>query len=467
MESELESADTFYKSNDIEVAIKHYNKYLDQGDDISSEKKFYAHLRLGQCYKKLSKEPEMLYHCTTAYQICPTRAESLYELITFYKNKLQHYKAIIYYKAAKDIKCPDKEELGMDPSIYLYKIAYEHTIIAYYVGERQINSTFMQIFRAIPANELWSIFFNYKFYCPILESPLFVKCFNNSFTEEVGGATEKFLASSPCIFNYQGGYAMNQRYVSYKIRPNGSYEYNKYIATINHFMKLSPSFDIEYTIKLPTKERTHTQYIGIEDVKIISINGELCYTGTCCNSKNKIGICGGRYNIDSQNSKLEYNEYHIAGEKSCEKNWVYIPNVNFHDKSKRMVYKWRPLTICQLNEDGMLKIIEEKPMPVIFDLAKGTSNGFLYNNEIWFVVHFSHDYCNELRQYYHSLAVFDTEMNILRYTLPFKFTDNPIEYCLGIIVESERIILSHSILDRESYIRVYTKETLDKLFIYP
>ena len=47
-------------------------------------------------------------------------------------------------------------------------------------------------------------------------------------------------------------------------------------------------------------------------------------------------------------------------------------------------------------------------------------------------------------------------MNLKRYTLPFKFTrPSSIEYCLGLVVEKERVLLSYSVMDREAYVGAY------------
>ena len=57
-------------------------------------------------------------------------------------------------------------------------------------------------------------------------------------------------------------------------------------------------------------------------------------------------------------------------------------------------------------------------------------------------------------------------MNLLAFTCPFKFSKEPIEFTCGLIIEEERIIVSHSIWDRESYIKIYNKKYIEKLLIY-
>jgi hypothetical protein len=158
--------------------------------------------------------------------------------------------------------------------------------------------------------------------------------------------------------------------------------------------------------------------------------------------------------------KIIPNEVKCSFLKSdCEKNWVYA---NYKGKT-RVIYKWNPLQICNLNnEKGVIELMEEKKMPLIFSNCRGSSCGYTYKNEIWFVVHLvSYEVP---RHYYHMIAVFDDSLNLLRYSAPFKFNGECIEYCLSIVVEDERVIMNYSTWDRTSRIGVYDKKYIESTF---
>jgi hypothetical protein len=88
----------------------------------------------------------------------------------------------------------------------------------------------------------------------------------------------------------------------------------------------------------------------------------------------------------------------------------------------------------------------------------------IMETEIWFVVHIvSYE---SPRHYYHMLVVFDDSMNLLRYSAPFKFDGTPIEYCLGLVVEDERVLITYSNWDRTSRIGVYDKNYIDSIMKY-
>ena len=84
--------------------------------------------------------------------------------------------------------------------------------------------------------------------------------------------------------------------------------------------------------------------------------------------------------------------------------------------------------------------------------------------EIWFVLHMvSYE---SPRHYYHIIAVFDESMNLLRYSAPFKFHTEPIEYCLGLVVEDKRVLITYSVWDRETKLGIYDKKYIDSIIKY-
>jgi hypothetical protein len=82
-------------------------------------------------------------------------------------------------------------------------------------------------------------------------------------------------------------------------------------------------------------------------------------------------------------------------------------------------------------------------------------------------VHSSNKDCSEsIRDYYSFLVVFDLDMNLLRYSRPFKFENEVVEFCCGMVIEDTRVIISYSIRDSKPIIGVYdTDEFLSRACI--
>ena len=463
---------TFLKTNPDDIRSNFYlaNSYYDIGDYVNAlkyykkhekvvtwnEEHFYNNYRQGLCYQNLEDVYLMTEKYIEAWNIRPQRVESLYELINYYRCKCEWSKCKLYYQIAKNIPFPKDDTLFVHKDIYDHKLLYEYTIFAYYIGDKSIYREMIKLMN-IKYYNMYNLLNNYKFYYPLLDKCLKNINISRNFIREINNEEHKFKSSTPSIIKYKNNrYGINLRYVNYNITDIGCYEWTRNIISINKYLEFDNNLQERLETEIP-KEYSDRQYEGIEDIKLIIENNEVYFTGTSQLKNNNIGVVWGEYNI---NKDLEYSEICKENINNCEKNWVFIPGKS----TKRMVYKWYPLEIYDLYENRIENCVT-KDMPNIFSHARGSTNGCIFEDEIWFVVHFVHQYDGEPRFYYHMIVKFDLDMNIINYTPIFKFTSEPIEYCCGIVVEKERVLITHSIWDRESYIKVYSKEMIDRYFL--
>ena len=61
------------------------------------------------------------------------------------------------------------------------------------------------------------------------------------------------------------------------------------------------------------------------------------------------------------------------------------------------------------------------------------------------------------------IVKFDINMNLKQYSVPFKFEDSSIEYCLSLIVEEDKIIIPYSVNDRKCKIGFYSHDEINKM----
>ena len=120
-----------------------------------------------------------------------------------------------------------------------------------------------------------------------------------------------------------------------------------------------------------------------------------------------------------------------------------------------------------------MNIIEIKyNLPECFNDARGTSTGYIINHEIWFVLHKGITNTNYKKtinnnnskiyyNYQHFFAVFDLNMNLLRFSELFKLGNCKIEFCIGLIIKEEEMILSYSLQDTQSKVSVYSMDTIN------
>jgi tetratricopeptide (TPR) repeat protein len=474
-------ANSFHDLGRYDEAIDMYKKRIAFGG--WKEEVWYSYYRIGVSYMKQNKHSDALWHWMEGYNYYPQRLEGLYEMMNYYRIQGKNKLAFTIYNICKehlDKNTNRDNYLFLHNDVYTSKLYYEYTIIAAYNDIKNINDEVITVINNNNnSSETDNLLSNMKFY----KDTLRVKTkyiLDNSIMSEINNEKYILTSSSSCLIqnNDKNGYKLNVRYVNYLINESGGYlNCDKHIITVNKYVEFNNDFKVTKEEWLEV-EFDSRRYIGIEDVRIFydKYKDKLIYIGTGYHQTNNIGIVSGEYNFNSK--KLQVNELkQNFNNSSCEKNWVFVDYKN----ESHIVYDWYPLKICKLNENNTITISETKDMPKIFSKVRGSTCGFNYatkidenlngnikidieETEIWFVGHIV-SYENP-RHYYHIISVFDENMNLLRYSAPFKFEGEPIEYCLSIIVEDDRVLMNYSTWDRTTRIGVYDKKYIDSIVKY-
>ena len=467
-------ANSYHDLGKNEEAIETYKKRIQMGG--WNQEVWYSYYRIGMCYKNLGKMADAIYYWLEGYNYLPERLEALYEMMNYYRINQKYNLAIAIYlicKSVLDKKINIDEYLFLQPPVYLYKIYYEYTLCAAYVGITNIKDNLMIVLNECKNLSITNnVLSNMKFYKEIL-TPTKMIDFTSTTHSMFGPGTDltRMNSSSSSIIKRDGQYIMNMRMVNYIIDNHGNYHNcENHIITMNKCLVLDSDFTIvkEHQFKEDYIDR---RYIGIEDIRIFDNGlsdatglGEkkgIQYIGTGYHQNNKIGIVYGTYDLDSE-KLTDINEIKSAfTQNNCEKNWVFTE----YNNETHIIYKWHPLQLCRLDkEDKLIRLVKEIEMPHFFSLARGSTCGSKYEDETWFVLHIvSYEHP---RHYYHCLAVFDNNMSLKRYSAPFKFKGEPIEYCIGLIVEEDRVIMTYSCWDRTTQLAVYDKTYINDLLKY-
>jgi len=473
-------ANSYHDSGKYEEAIPCYKKRIEFGG--WQQEVWYSYYRIGKCYQNLNKFADALYYWLEGYDYYPNRLEAIYEIIKHYRLNSKHKLCMNFYNMIKEIL--DKNEnrdgyLFLHNDVYTYLIDYEYTIFSAYCGVKNIDKQVVTIFNNSGGGEINNVLSNMKFYKHVLQKQS-LRILDSSMNLNVNGEDTKFLSSSSCLIKAPDvdGYLCNVRYVNYFIQPNGSYTgCDKHIISVNQFVEFDKDFNvIKDKDKWMELNYDGRLYIGIEDIKIYRDKERLLFIGTGYHLNNKIGIVSGLYDIE--NKKLDGNELNQHFNNThCEKNWVFVE----YNNELHVIYDWYPLKICRLDNNNILNVVETKSMPKLFTRVRGSTCGYIYNKkvgqnnngniaidifdiEIWFINHIvSYE---SPRHYYHIITVFDSNMNLLRYSAPFKFEGESIEYCLSIVVEDERVLINYSTWDRTTRIGIYDKKYIDSLLLF-
>jgi glycosyltransferase involved in cell wall biosynthesis len=510
-------ANSYHDIGETEKAMEYYQKRIDFKG--WAEEVWYSHFRLGKCSQQLGNMAAAIGHWLDAYNTIPQRVESLYEIIYHYRLIGKQRTAFLFYEEAKKQllkNLPREEHLFLRNDVYTYKLLVEYTILACYLNITNIDAEAVQIFNACPDSSITrNLLSNMKFYKHILVANNFwTLSFDTVRDLTIDDALVRFNSSSSCLLPKKGGgggYWMNIRFVNYTINGKGEYLISgsdpDKIITLNRFVELSETFEIvryfEFLFNVRDKKK---RYVGVEDVRIFYASpdvedSEILFIGTAQQENGRIGVSYGNYpvpplsasqhslaasfldNICSDslpdNSVLMNKELHQSFKPnvSCEKNWVF-----FHHGTKfpYVIYCWYPLTVCRLATGAAGVVNEITPVatittvPKIFQHVRGSSCGFFVKetNETWFIVHMvSYE---TPRHYYHMIVVVSVsdgdgdvpDLNVLRYSAPFKFSDKSIEYSLSIVVEKTRVLINYSQWDRTTRLGIYPLEYIESLLIY-
>ena len=171
------------------------------------------------------------------------------------------------------------------------------------------------------------------------------------------------------------------------------------------------------------------------------------------------------FDTKSMNSKfLSFDK-----QNKIEKNWVLFN----YDNELYHIYGWSPLLILKLktdesieNEESIIRLSEVKriAMPVIFNEIRGSTNGTIILDEIWFICHIvSHE---EKRHYYHMMVVlYLNTLELKKYSNLFTFNKINIEFCLGLDFYDNNFYITYSTMDNTSNLGIISYEKMQKYFL--
>ena len=192
-------------------AIKWYLKRICIG--WVDEELFMSCYEIGNLYVRLGESEKSIYWWLEAYRYRPTKAESLYEIVKYYREKdLWHANcALIFYQVAKKIPYPEGDLLFIKKAVYDYLLDYEYSILAYYLNLPIDHYAYLNLLGKADYNNAIA---NYKFYTRRLSS---LKPIEKEYNQSLIWQNETFHPSTPSLIPFETGYLMNQRYVNYTI----------------------------------------------------------------------------------------------------------------------------------------------------------------------------------------------------------------------------------------------------------
>lgn len=424
-------AQTYHSLGRFRDAIAMYKKRFKAGGWV--EEQWYSLYMIGQSWLALDYPIKFESYMLKAYAFRPGRAEPVYKLAKYFREKGEQYKAFQYLLMGKDIPL-STDSLFIETPVYTHLFRYEETILLYYV-KRTREGLRKSIEYMMSRSEYSDVVYkNIGFYI----EPIGTMFRNHPVQRDTAG--RDYHPSSVCSF--EGG--QNVRFVNYSITNTGSYDMRDGHYSANHKVRTqnvlwTPTESKvlnDASVSLPRRD---VRICGLEDVRVYKdLEGDLRFVGVSSEYSEAIRIVAGRYNVDSASySDCRVIESPLSA--GCEKNWIPVNGTN------DIIYSWNPLRVGHL-EESTLVFDKEITTPWFFQHLRGSAVPVRVKNELWCLVHFV-EYSTP-RKYFHCIVVLEpTTYKPLRMSLPFVFRDHGIEYCISVTAHESELQFTFSSWD--------------------
>jgi glycosyltransferase involved in cell wall biosynthesis len=476
---------TFYLANSyrdaghIEKAIETFKKRIKIGGWI--EEVWHSYYSIGKCYMKIKDPANAIFWWMEGFNYYPKRIENLYEIVQYYRVEGKQALSYVWYTIAdkQRAKFPiTSDYLFLQKDVYDYKLDFELSIIGYYVNTENFDlcrcSTKVLADPNVDENTMRNVFSNYKFYShKLVDSKSHI--YDNTLIKvletvgELSHIENEYVASTPSLCTIGDDIAVIRRYVNYRIDDQGNYVNQSHIKTKNivGILKKEPTTGAWCVVNefvMPYNKALDNIYIGLEDVRIMSYKNRLLYHANRGLDRSKIAVESGEVFLASEmGASSLLQRVGSLPVKDVEKNWVLVPSVG--GEEPRVIYGWSPLCVGKVsNQTEFYVISEDDSVPVFFRHLRGSTNGVLIGNEIWFIGHLvSYE---DRRYYYHMFMVLDSlTLKLKKYSTPFTFEGAKVEYTLGFVFTEDHFLIGYSIMDRETKYMTVTKESIDDMMI--
>jgi len=408
-------AQTYHCLGRHEDAIRMYEQRYAAGG--WGEEQWYSLYMIGQTYLTLGKPIEFEQYMLKAYELRPGRAESLYKLAKYFREKGQHYKAYQYILMGKDIPL-SKDSLFIEIPVYTELFHYEETICLYYLNRKAEGLRKSMEYLLTKSQNAEGVLSNMIFYV----EPIGLEFDNHPIQRDLVG--RDYHPTSVCSFEDK----QMVRFVNYSITNTGSYDMKEGHYSANHKVRTQnvvwneDGSTVQMKDSSVTLPRRPHHILGIEDVRLYrDADNEVRFFGITGEYSDKIRILSGICDLETG----EYRDPVLLEsplDADCEKNWIPVNGTD------DVIYSWNPLRVGQI-EGNQLVFKHTLKTPDFFRHLRGSAVPTRVKDELWCLVHYVHH--SSPRKYYHCIVKLDATYKPKSISLPFVFRKEGIEYCLS------------------------------------
>jgi len=257
---------------------------------------------------------------------------------------------------------------------------------------------------------------------------------------------------------------LNTRYVNYYYREDWECEFfnqRRQVKTVNIKSELNDNFEPLNYAHITVDEsglsvNENAYALGLEDIRLYEYDNTVKFIATNIhyNQLGKNRMIVGDYDYENNICK-NLSIVHMSHNSNSEKNWAPLPCVN-NDK-QLFIYKWSPYIVGYINNDNIFEnYVFCRYKNELVNKFRGSTSFIDYNNTYAIgVIHYSVPAVTKIYYqvppiYYHCLVLLNKNTYLPEfYSEPFKFSNQPIEFCIGFTIEKDSYLFWISQMDRD------------------
>lgn len=419
------------------------------------EELFVSQCNVAMCRKDQGDEEGFVAEMLKAHQMRPLRAEPLYDLAHYYREKSEHHTALVFVERGLGVERPG-DHLFVNDFVYSAGLKEELSICGFYserdkeramkaTNELALNLQYDHSRNLARSNMVWYL-------QPLKAMAPSAKHMQIAYTPRPG-----MTAMNPSVCAHAGKMEVIVRTVNYKINEHGQYMIGEKgcqdapIETENYLLDVAEDLSVSHPRQI-TWDRPPAQFplvLGLEDMRLYRDGKGTRRFSACVREQKFHGVPEqwdgdliyrfGNPNVVTAENVAQISTYYIG----CEKNWSHI---KFEGKD-RFVYR-------------LDRIVT--PPGEVFCFSRDFALDNISGGTQWLrwcagyvsVVHEAivHPATGK-RVYQHRFVWADGTWQNMRLSLPFTFQGTQIEFAAGLCVHPQgtSFVISYGLRDEQAW----------------
>ena len=464
-------------------AIRWYERRIEAGG--YPEEVWYAAYMIAWCARELGQHDRFVAAALRAHQMRPTRAEVLHLLARHHRERGENELAALFAETGARIPMPEGDRLFLEPYAYDFGLRHELAIAGYYNPRQDVREEAYEHCMDLatdpdaPAAVRNAAVANSAHFAVSGTS-----AFGSNFSTRkisVPPLHKGFRGMNPSVATTPAGELVaNLRWVNYRI---GYHAPGGVVRTRNELVRIELSDDAALvTSRSPVTEASgmgplpKAWIVGYEDCRIFRWNRRWFATATV-RDRRPDGLAQIALleldvpdSLDGESRVVRVDVQTSINNDQHQKNWVPLvrrpsapelasaPSASPGGEELLLIYEADPTLVLRVDPETRqaARFAEDTPQPVLKTL-RGSSQAIAFELEGapgWLYVAHEAFGDGKARRYTHRLVWLDAMLEIKHASDPFYFHHRGVEFCAGMTLHADRLVLSYGVEDAEAWIAI-------------